>query len=61
MNWGNAIVTKISHSINPLHPKLVTGVEMELHLQGDVKKTKKKITWYALHFSSVPTAMLMIH
>jgi len=50
MNWGNAIVRKISHSINPLHPKLVTGIEMELHLQGDVKKTKKKITWYALRF-----------
>lgn len=66
MNWGNAIVRKISHSINPLHPKLVTGIEMELHLQGDVKKTKKKITWYALHFLpcqpfSLLTTMLMIH
>ncbi|KAL8829431.1 MAG: hypothetical protein Q9191_002022 [Dirinaria sp. TL-2023a] len=45
MNWGNAIVRKISHSLNPLHRSTVTGLELELHLQGDVKKTKQKITW----------------
>jgi glutamyl-tRNA synthetase len=46
MNWGNAIVRKISHSLNPLKGfKTVTGLELELHLQGDVKKTSKKITW----------------
>jgi glutamyl-tRNA synthetase len=45
MNWGNAIVRKVSHSVNPLHLKQVTNVELELHLQGDVKKTKKKVTW----------------
>lgn len=66
MNWGNAIVRKISHSTDPQHPKLVTGIEMELHLQGDVKKTKKKITWYALRFLLCQsfycfTAMLTIH
>ncbi len=44
MNWGNAIVRKVSHSLNPLN-RLVTGLELELHLQGDVKKTKQKITW----------------
>ncbi|KZF20307.1 glutamyl-tRNA synthetase [Xylona heveae TC161] len=44
MQWGNAIVRKISHSINPLN-KNVTGLELELHLQGDVKKTEKKVTW----------------
>ncbi|KAL9577922.1 MAG: hypothetical protein Q9212_006052 [Teloschistes hypoglaucus] len=47
MNWGNAIVRKITHSLNPLHRSLVTGLELELHLQGDVKKTKQKITWLA--------------
>ena len=45
MSWGNAIVRKISHSLNPLNHKLVTGLELELHLQGDVKTTKQKITW----------------
>lgn len=33
MNWGNAIVRKISHSILDLG-KTVTGIELELHLQG---------------------------
>ena len=44
MNWGNAFVRKISTSLNPLN-RDVTGLELELHLQGDVKKTKQKITW----------------
>lgn len=47
MNWGNAIVRKMTYSLNPLHRSLVTGLELELHLQGDVKKTKQKITWLA--------------
>ena len=45
MNWGNAIVRKISHSLNPLTHSTVTGLELELHLQGDFKATKQKITW----------------
>lgn len=44
MNWGNAYVRKISTSLNPLN-RDVTGLELELHVQGDVKKTKQKITW----------------
>ena len=39
MNWGNAIVRKIIGS-NP-----ITDIELELHLEGDVKKTEKKVTW----------------
>jgi glutamyl-tRNA synthetase len=39
MNWGNAIVRKINGS-NP-----ITDIEVELHLEGDVKKTEKKVTW----------------
>lgn len=39
MNWGNAIVRKIIGS-SP-----ITGLELELHLAGDVKKTEKKVTW----------------
>lgn len=44
MKWGNAFVRKISHSLNPLN-RTVNNLELELHLQGDVKKTKHKITW----------------
>ena len=45
MAWGNAIVRGIKHSISPLHLKMVTSLELELHLQGDVKATSKKVTW----------------
>ena len=45
MSWGNAFVRKISHSINPLQLGTVTSMELELHLEGDVKKTEKKVTW----------------
>jgi len=45
MNWGNAFVRKISHSLNPLTRSTVTALELELHLQGNVKTTKQKVTW----------------
>jgi glutamyl-tRNA synthetase len=54
MNWGNAIVRKISHSLNPLKMKTVTGLELELHLQGDVKATKKKVTWLSADQDLIP-------
>lgn len=49
MSWGNAIVRKISHSMNPLNHSIVTGLELELHLQGDFKATKQKVTWLSTH------------
>lgn len=42
MNWGNAIVRKLVHD----NGKLI-GLEGELHLEGDVKSTDKKLTWLA--------------
>ncbi|KAF2742212.1 glutamyl-tRNA synthetase [Sporormia fimetaria CBS 119925] len=61
MNWGNAIVRKISHSINPLAKpsglKTVTGLELELHLQGDVKKTSKKVTWLSKDQDLIPVQL----
>jgi glutamyl-tRNA synthetase len=43
MDWGNAIVRhkEIDSS------GTVTALSMELHLEGDFKKTTKKITWLA--------------
>ncbi|KAF1847884.1 glutamyl-tRNA synthetase [Cucurbitaria berberidis CBS 394.84] len=61
MNWGNAIVRKISHSINPLAKhglKTVTGLELELHLQGDVKKTSKKVTWLSTDQNLIPIELV---
>ncbi|CAG8909469.1 unnamed protein product [Penicillium egyptiacum] len=42
MNWGNAIVRKISTDGST---GKVTHLELELHMAGDVKKTEKKVTW----------------
>jgi glutamyl-tRNA synthetase len=42
MNWGNAFVRKITGS-GP-----ITNIELELHLEGDVKKTEKKVTWLSV-------------
>ncbi|KAF2111272.1 glutamyl-tRNA synthetase [Lophiotrema nucula] len=62
MNWGNAIVRKISHSINPLSSpsglKTVTSLELELHLQGDVKKTSKKVTWLSTDQELIPVELV---
>ena len=54
MNWGNAIVRKIEYAATSDKADIVDGVkslgevasiEMDLHLEGDFKTTKKKITW----------------
>ncbi|KAI6717330.1 hypothetical protein JHW43_000233 [Diplocarpon mali] len=39
MGWGNAFVRSITGS-SP-----ITTVSLELHLEGDFKKTEKKVTW----------------
>ncbi|KAF2483608.1 glutamyl-tRNA synthetase [Neohortaea acidophila] len=63
MNWGNAIVRKKSYSLNPLNllksseNKIVTELELELHLQGDVKATSKKITWLSTDQELVPVTL----
>ncbi|EFP91469.2 glutamyl-tRNA synthetase [Puccinia graminis f. sp. tritici CRL 75-36-700-3] len=41
MDWGNAIIRVKSTGPDGL----VTGLELELHLAGDFKKTKKKVHW----------------
>jgi len=41
MDWGNAIVR--SKTTDPSGD--ITAIEMELNLDGDFRKTKKKITW----------------
>ena len=43
MNWGNAIVRSIRRDATGC----VLSVQMQLHLEGDFKKTKKKLTWLA--------------
>lgn len=53
MNWGNAYVKKIEYERNDTGDITegvgslgnVARLELELHLDGDVKATKKKVTW----------------
>ena len=40
MTWGNAFVRNIDHDGDD-----VSQIELELHLEGDFKKTDKKVTW----------------
>jgi len=44
MAWGNAFVDKV-HRDTPDGP--VTAIDGRLHLEGDFKKTKLKLTWLA--------------
>ena len=57
MNWGNAIVRSKSKSINPLHLGDITELELELHLQGDVKTTEKKVTWLSNDQELIPVTL----
>lgn len=50
MDWGNAIVRSIQKS----PAGVVESIEMDLHLQGDFKKTEKKITWLACSSDAPP-------
>ncbi|KAI0707693.1 glutamate-tRNA ligase [Earliella scabrosa] len=43
MDWGNAIVRKKTTN----EAGTITGLSLDLHLAGDFRKTKKKITWLA--------------
>jgi glutamyl-tRNA synthetase len=43
MDWGNAIIRSKTVDANGT----VTAIEMDLNLEGDFRKTKKKITWLA--------------
>jgi glutamyl-tRNA synthetase len=40
MQWGNAIVKGLDKASSP-----ITELQLQLHLEGDFKKTEKKITW----------------
>ncbi|KIM49350.1 hypothetical protein M413DRAFT_438537 [Hebeloma cylindrosporum] len=50
MDWGNAIVR--SKEIDS--SGVITSVTMDLNLEGDFRKTKKKITWLAQPTSEYP-------
>ncbi|KAJ6070819.1 hypothetical protein N7467_012138 [Penicillium canescens] len=55
MNWGNAFVRKIT---TDTATGIITDLELELHLAGDVKKTEKKVTWLATEQDVVPVELV---
>ena len=63
MNWGNAIVRNITYESTSDKDDITDGVkalgnvasiEFDLHLDGDFKTTKKKITWLSTDQDLVP-------
>ncbi|KAA6374422.1 MAG: putative Glutamate--tRNA ligase, partial [Streblomastix strix] len=71
MSWGNIIVDKIIRDTTRKIPSplpaalpndtvdLITNIEAHLHLEGDFKKTKLKLTWLsAANLDQLPIAQL---
>ena len=56
MDWGNAIVRSKTADASGV----VTAIEMELNLEGDFRKTKKKITWLSQPTSTHPLARVTL-
>jgi glutamyl-tRNA synthetase len=54
MGWGNAIVREVVRD----EGGVVTGLRLELNLQGDFRKTEKKVTWLASEGSALVGAEL---
>ncbi|PYH42724.1 glutamate--tRNA ligase GUS1 [Aspergillus saccharolyticus JOP 1030-1] len=55
MAWGNAIVRKIE---TDAATGAVTSLELDLHLEGDFKKTEKKVTWLSADQELVPVELV---
>ena len=57
MDWGNAFVRRKNTSSSGV----IESIDLELHLAGDFKKTKKKITWIAGPASGLEPVRLLDH
>ncbi|KAJ6525755.1 glutamate-tRNA ligase [Mycena capillaripes] len=56
MDWGNAIVrSKTTNAAGE-----ITAIEMKLHLDGDFRKTKKKITWLSQSTATHPLTPVIL-
>ncbi|KAK9366944.1 tRNA synthetases class I, catalytic domain-containing protein [Lipomyces kononenkoae] len=53
MDWGNAIMKTIRRDGDK-----VTGIDAVLHLEGDFRKTEKKITWLAATDDATPVDLV---
>ncbi|CAH2355591.1 glutamate--tRNA ligase, cytoplasmic [[Candida] railenensis] len=53
MDWGNIIVTKVHKEGD-----VVKSIDAKLHLEGDFRKTSKKLTWLADTPDKVPVELI---
>ncbi len=56
MDWGNAIVRQKQTDLSGK----VLSIIMDLHLDGDFRKTKKKITWLAESTADHPLPSIIL-
>ncbi|KAJ7074159.1 glutamate-tRNA ligase [Mycena amicta] len=56
MDWGNAFVRSTTRDATGV----ITGITMDLHLEGDFRKTKKKVTWLAQSASTHTLAPIVL-
>jgi len=56
MDWGNAVIEGIDRAKDGTP----TRMRARLHLSGDVKKTKYKLTWVASDAANVPVRLVDI-
>ena len=56
MDWGNCIMHEVAKGADGR----VTGVAAALHLEGDFKKTKLKLTWLADVADLVPLRVVTL-
>jgi len=54
MDWGNAIVSQVVKNDSGK----VSEIKGRLHLEGDYKKTKKKLTWLAAIEGLIPISLI---
>ncbi|KAI9268783.1 tRNA synthetases class I, catalytic domain-containing protein [Sporodiniella umbellata] len=54
MDWGNAFIRKVTKN----EKGEATSVDLDLHLEGDFKKTKKKLTWLAANDDTVDVLLV---
>ncbi|KAJ2002312.1 glutamate--tRNA ligase [Coemansia thaxteri] len=57
MDWGNAVVEAVERTADGA---TVTGATLRLHLEGDVKATKRKITWLGQDPAVHPVEALLL-
>ena len=57
MNWGNAYVRKLTRCTDAGRADEIKELQLDLHVEGDFKKTKKKVGWLSDEQKLVPVEL----